>query len=433
MPFDSVTSFPQIGSQAVPSRADETALSKRPGLAVTAVALGALAVSAFLGATINHLAVTSFFLIAQLTVVSIVIWQACDPFAEAAQWLGHRLQIPGSVRGATLDAIASSLPELFAGVFFVVVAFTTLGGDRQALATTMGNGYAAALATCAGSAVYNMILIPAFCALVISSTRKEQPTIEVSSSVLARDGSWFLGCEVLLVWFLFQPALHWWMAVALIGLYTGYVLVLHRETTKYRAALAGGDQEVAGEEADDIPGEATLPYGLGAVPLTLASAWLVILVCTAVAAAACYWLVEITHATSYEFGIPAFFVAVILAAAASSVPDTFLSIGAARRGDDDGAVANAFGSNIFDICICLSVPLLLAIALNGGQPIQLTENGEPLAGLLGIRLMLITLTVITLAVMWHKRNLTRNNALLLCALYVSFVAYAVAGSLGLAV
>ena len=67
---------------------------------------------------------------------TILIWQACDPFAEAAQFIGMEFRLPGSVRGATLDAIASSMPELFTGIFFVVVL--TLGGDVSPEAASGG-------------------------------------------------------------------------------------------------------------------------------------------------------------------------------------------------------------------------------------------------------------------------------------------------------
>ena len=112
-------------------------------------------------------------------------------------------------------------------------------------------------------------------------------------------------------------------------------------------------------------------------------------------------------------------------------PDTLLSVGAALRGDDSGAVSNAFGSNIFDICVCLAVPLMLGSFLNGWQPVSLLdESGEPMVGLVGLRMLLGVLTVVTLAIMWHNRQLTRTKAIVLCALYGVFIAYAVLGSLG---
>lgn len=440
------------------------------------VALGGVAAMAALGLAwwqVGGAALHVAFLLSQVVVISIVIWQACDPFAEAAQWIGVKFHLPGSVRGATLDAIASSMPELFSGIFFVLVAIFAAGDSAAALRTAGSNGYGPAVATCAGSAIYNMILIPAICALVISFTRKSRPTIDVAPTVILRDGMWFLGCELLLIVFLFQSQMHWWMAVVLLGLYALYIRTLHADARRFRRALhavrdhvggrladlqtahveaalaAGGirssrslvnevqtrlldsavdDEDGDEEEADD---KASILFGLFAAPLGSVSAWLVILFATIVAAASCYWLVEVTNSAADALGAPVFFVAVIVAAAASSVPDTFLSIGAARRGDDDGAVSNAFGSNIFDICVCLSIPLLVGCYLSGWQPISLTDSeGNAMPGLVGIRILLCALTVVTLLIMWHNQQLTRRKAYVLCALYGVFVLYAVAGSLG---
>ena len=430
---------------------------------ITAISLIALVVSGLLSKMLGGSFWTILFLMSQATVISIVIWQACDPFADAAQWIGTTLRLPGSVRGATLDAIASSMPELFTGIFFVVLAITGGEGAREKIAEETGTGYGATVATCAGSAIYNMILIPAICALVISKYRPSRPTIDVEDKVISRDGLWFVGCEVLLLFFLYQPAMHWWMGVALLAAYVAYLFVLYKDAKLYQAKHTFiRSQLTQNESNDDIveagmrrgmklsrdfiqklrdgenpdddeepPESAEVLFGWFEVPLNFRNSWLVIAVSTIVAALACYWLVEVTQATAVALNVPLFFVAVILAAAASSVPDTFLSVGAAMRGDDDGAVSNAFGSNIFDICVCLSIPLLVGSYMSGWQPILLTEGGEPMKGLVLLRILLCSLTIITLLIMWHNRQLTRSKAWVLIGLYGVFVLYAVAGSLGI--
>ncbi|NQT15607.1 MAG: sodium:calcium antiporter [Planctomycetes bacterium] len=398
-------------------------------------------------------------LIAQTVVISIVLWQACDPFAEAAQWMGRAYHLPGSVRGATLDAVASSLPELFSGIFFVLLATEAIG-----------ESYGNAIATCAGSAIYNMILIPAVCAIVISIWRTQRPTIEVEKAVVQRDGVFFLVCEAILLICLFQNVMYWWMGVALIGMYLVYVVKLQHDARTYRASFVPARQifEEMGYETpsrdaarelakrgtkvdrttlarikealirgnkeaepgnEEVHERAAFFFGCCSVRLSHGMAWMVIAVSTAIAAVACYFLVETVHETSAYLQVPTFFVAVILAAAASSLPDMFLSIGASRRGDDSGAVSNAFGSNIFDICICLSVPLLLASWMNGWQPISLLKGGEPMEGLVGLRMLLWVLTLITLFIIWHKRQVTRTKAFILIGLYCIFIAYAILGSL----
>ncbi len=367
------------------------------------------------------------FLLAGGTMIAIVIWQACDPFAEAAQWIGNSLNIPGSVRGATLDAIASSMPELFSGVFFVVVAVAA--ADPNQLSEAGAEGYGATIATCAGSAVYNMILIPATVALVVSFCRPAKPFVEVGDDVLARDGVWFLVCQMLLITFLYEPRMQWWHAFVFLGLYLVYLLQLARDTRVHRSNLADQTDELAEDDKEEVPTHANCLFGLFQVPIGMFSAWVIIAVATVIAAIACYFLVAITRDTADLLGVPTFFVAVILAAAVSSVPDTFLSIGAAMRGDDSGAISNAFGSNIFDICVCLSIPLLVNSYLVGWQPVDLVQDGKPIPGLVGLRVLLWVLTAVTLGILWHRRQLGRGKALILVVLYLIFVGYAVVGSI----
>jgi Ca2+/Na+ antiporter len=370
------------------------------------------------------------FLGAAATAISILIWQACDPFAEAAQWIGTTWRLPGSVRGATLDAIASSMPELFSGIFFVVIALgAATSGDAAAVAAAGAEGYGSTIATCAGSAIYNMILIPAVVALVVSYKRKEKPVVEVEKEVILRDGLWFLGCEMVLLVFLYQNVMYWWMALVLIALYACYTRQLFLHARRHQRAL-----DILGEDGqgdDDLADAAPIFFNAKEVPLNKRNAWLIIIVCTILAAIACYFLVEITREAAVVLNVPIFFVAVILAAAVSSVPDTFLSIGAAMRGDDSGAVSNAFGSNIFDICICLSIPLLVNAGMTGWQPVSMLQDGQPIPGLVGLRILLWVLTGLTLVIIWHKQQLTRNKAILLCFLYLVFVAYAILGSLNI--
>jgi Ca2+/Na+ antiporter len=269
--------------------------------------------------------------------------------------------------------------------------------------------------------------------------------------------------------------MYWWMGVVFLILYAIYIFQLYRDAMFFRRAMsaingyftthgtnhaddvvitalreeghrvspgtmararqrfyAGGNPaDLEDEDGDDETDSAGVFFGYLAVPLNKATVPLVLLLSTLVAATACYFLVEATLATAGELGVPAFFVAVILAAAASSVPDTFLAIGAAQRGDDSGAVSNAFGSNIFDICICLSIPLFVNSYLTGWQPVSLLQDGKPMVGLTGLRILLVVLTFITLVIMWHNRQLTRRKALVLCGLYLVFIGYAVLGSLGI--
>jgi len=350
-------------------------------------------------------------------VISVAMWMACDPFADAAQWIGKRLRIPGSVRGATLDAIASSMPELSVGVLFVY-EFDDFG---------------ASVATCAGSAIYNMILIPALCALAISFKRKERPFISIGRDVLFRDGMWFLLSETVLIALLFFGRFEWWAVLLLLGLYVGYLVHLYRDAYSHRRKVRAEQAEQLAngtiDEDDDDLGEARVRVLGGAlsIPLNGVVALMTIVIATGIVVYASHYLVESCQALSKTLDVPSFFIAVIVVAAASSMPDTMLSLAAALRGDDAGAVSNAFGSNTFDVNICLSLPILIYVLRNNGAGIVLEQS----SGILALGGLLWILSALTLYVIGQKYRVGRPRALVLMVLYLIFIGYAVLGSLGM--
>ena len=366
------------------------------------------------------------FILAAAVSISVLISEACDPFADAAQWVGVRFKVPPSVRGATLDAVASSMPELFTGLFFVVVALTG-SKDQTARILESAEGYGSTIATCAGSSVYNLILIPAACAIAVVFRRPWRPYVQIDRAVVNRDGLWVVLVQAGLLIFLFQPKLHWWMALLAILAYGAYVSHLYLATRSFRRQLEQGQVE-----SRNVASSAGVFFGWFDVPLNGMSASLILLACTAVAATACYFLVELTNSSAENLGVSPFFVAVILTAAVSSIPDTFMSVGSSLRGDDSGAVSNVFGSNIFDICIGMSIPLLVSCYLNDWQPVQLVGPDEQtLQGVTGLRILLFIMSVVAMSCMWKLQRISGRMALLFCFLYAVFVGYAVAGGLGL--
>lgn len=367
------------------------------------------------------------FILAACAAISILIAEACDPFADAAQWIGIRLQLPPSVRGATLDAVASSMPELFTGLFFVTIAlFGTQNDQGQMLASA--EGYGSTVATCAGSSIYNLILIPALCAIVVSFSRRDRPYIEVSREVIHRDGMWVIFTQAGLLIFLFQEKLEWWMGVAALLAYFVYVLHLYLATRQFRKKLTEREIEMGNADFQT----ASVCFGYFKIRLNGFTSTVVIILATAIAAIACYLLVDLTNQSAHKLGVSPFFVAVILTAAVSSIPDTFMSLGSARRGDDAGAMSNVFGSNVFDVCIGMSIPLIVSCYLHQWEPIELVmSNGETMTGVVGLRIFLFILTAVAMACMWHLKQINRRTGILFCALYASFVIYAILGALEL--
>ena len=75
------------------------------------------------------------------------------------------------VKGATINAISSSLPELLTTIFFLVFL-----KDAK--------GFSGGIGTVAGSAVFNAMIIPAFSVLIVYYY-KISKSIKVSKNVLS--------------------------------------------------------------------------------------------------------------------------------------------------------------------------------------------------------------------------------------------------------
>ena len=343
-------------------------------------------------ATINS---TGLLLALGLVLVSMYIIKfACDSFEDASDYLGTEVykMAPG-VRGATLEAIASSLPELFTTLFLLFI-FHDQGG------------FAAGVATCAGSAVFNAVVIPAVCILAVTIKGVNGNRVEsllLKRSTIVRDGLFFILAEICLIIFLGTGALSWWMGLFLMGLYAIYFAVLMRGF--------GQDNDEDDQDEDPVDESDEGSSFIGALltfdfnrllfadkDFSTASAWTVLSFSTLTIAGACYLLSESVMLSADALGIAPYFTAVILGAAATSVPDTILSYKDAMKGDYDDAVANAVGSNIFDICVALGLPLALysgAQAVNGGAGVisMVTTDAASNGGVQTLRIVLIIVSI----------------------------------------
>ncbi len=109
-----------------------------------------------------------------------------------------------------------------------------------------------------------------------------------------------------------------------------------------------------------------------------------------------------------------------LSAAATSVPDTIISIKDARKGNYDDAVSNALGSNIFDIAFALGFPVLL---YNLIYRESMVLNQDLLVFTKEVWVFLLLATVVALAIMLMGKRFTRLKAYILLGIYLLFLLF----------
>ena len=392
-----------------------------------------------------------------IVVTCLVIWRACNGFEVASRYLGRNLS--DGVRGGTINAISSSVPELMT----TLIALFVLADE---------DGFAVGLGTTAGSALFNGMIIPAACIFAVVGTviaGRRVTSVDVSSKVVLRDGLMLLGVELVMIVLINGQQLHWWQGLLLIllyGVYFAYMWatmgassngVVDPHALVPQPLIAPPERRggiwffwVSGGPLLDLEHwmirdrhrQQIREESWNAWPLLLVSVGFIALACWLLVVA-CEWLgtgpgnlqhpyYELFGYRLQGLGMPPIFVAVIFASMATSVPDTVMSVRDARAGDYDDAVANALGSNIFDICFALGLPLLLYTLLQG--PIDMPRETVLQSG--EMRILLFLLTAASFAVFYAGPRriaadgsllvqMNRGAAVALLLAYGMFVAYIV--------
>ncbi len=293
-----------------------------------------------------------------------------------SNWLGDSLdrlsragRINPLVRGLVLDAIASSFPE------FATVIVGLMHGTFEV-----------GLGTIAGSAMFNIAVIPAICGIAVGDLRADR-------AVILRDGVIYLAIVVAFVLVTtfgvtespeqsHISVLSGWVGIIAYIFYVGMMFL-----------LVGRDNNVENSIKLRKP---EWVWHFTRVGLTMVGIGV-----------ASHFMVGSGLELARHFGISEVALGVTILAAATSLPDTFLSLRAARRGDAEGAIANAFGSNAFDILICLGVPIVYL----GGITVEWSQS----------RPIVLSLLAATVAVVW----LMRDGKLSRCESYSLLTAFVV--------
>lgn len=374
-----------------------------------------------------------------IAIACVVIWRAGDGFMTASEYIGRNLS--EGVRGASINAVASSMPEVFTSLFFLFVLADA-------------SGFSGGIGTTAGSAIFNSMVIPAVSILAVIGIGLTN-RIEVSKSVLLRDGIALIITEAIFLVLISGSKLDWWHGLILMCVYVVYISYMFISMNKSQKkamfeAEQNGEVAVEEEEEEEEDDEEQGSFFKGLITFDLerifiggnkidnTRAWALLIFATVSIAMVCYLLViacewmgadvyEVPYLGEYHgLNIPLMFVALVLASAASSFPDTIISIKDAQRGKYDDAISNALGSNIFDVCFALGFPLFLFTILHG--PIQMPEELIDLSA--ELRFLLLLLTIICVLIYTTGRFMGRGKALLLLGIYFLFILYIIGRSAG---
>ncbi|OVE84869.1 sodium:calcium antiporter [Natronolimnobius baerhuensis] len=317
------------------------------------------------------------------TVATGVVWKGSTWLEAAANDLAAGYGVPAVVQGAVIAAVGSSMPELAS----VIIATLRYGEFELGIGAIVG------------SAVFNLLVIPAVSVLVGGR-------MDTNRDLVYKEALFYmLAVAVLLLTFslaviyyplegdLLEGEITRPLALVPLGLYALYLFVQYLDVSDHDGART------------DIP---------------LARTWGWFAVGLVVIIVGVEGLVQAAIGLGDAFGTPAFLWGLTVVAAGSSVPDAFVSIAAARDGRASVSLANVLGSNIFDLLVAIPAGVLVAGSLTIAFP-----HVVPMMA------FLIFATVVFFAIARTDMLLSRTEAWTLLGLYGLFVVWLALESVGL--
>jgi len=133
----------------------------------------------------------------------------------------------------------------------------------------------------------------------------------------------------------------------------------------------------------------------------------------------CIFMVELAERIGCLIGIKSLFMGLTVLAAGTSVPDALGSIASAKRGMGDMAVANAIGSNVFDILIGLGLPWFLRGLIFNEEYMVLVDDL-----IIFIGILFSTIFITLLAFVFTRWKLGPILGKILLAAYIAFIFFA---------
>jgi len=322
-------------------------------------------------------------------------------FIVSLDQISQRFKIPNNVAGASLMAMGSSAPELFIALLALIMAD--------------GSHSDVGIGTIVGSAIFNILVITGASAIARPAN--------ITWRVVVRDIVMYVMSVALLILVFSNGEIVLWEAALFLVLYAVYIVILFN----WEAFEPNGEGDpipVVTEEIDVERERTGLFFRITKQVSRIIgffmgdpekSYWRAFAVSIALIAFLSYFLVEYAVVFAEELHISPVIVALTLLAAGTSVPDLFASVIVAKEGRGDMAVANAVGSNVFDILIGLGLPWMLVLIVQGG----VIEVGTE--GLLTSTFLLVGTVVLLFVFLATGRKLSRWEGVVLILVYVAYV------------
>ena len=309
----------------------------------------------------------------------------CDIFVDSASSIAKKLKISPLVIGLTIVAMGTSCPELAVSVSDSVASLASGGNANVALGNVVGSNICNILLVLGLSALFTPMIVRK------SIIKKELPILLAVSSLLVIFGCFFnLGDKLAIVR---------WEAIIFVVLIIAYLVYV------VLSAKKGNDEEQAqGEEIviKDMPIWKSIILCIVGIAGIIVGGEMVVFGAKGLAT-------EGALAIGLDKDLTEALVGLTIVAVGTSLPELVTSVIAAKKGENELALGNVVGSNIFNILFILGIAGTVNPLTTGNQIVV------DLLVMLGITLLLFVLSL--------NGKLGKKQGVILLSCYVLYLAY----------
>ncbi|MFA0439465.1 calcium/sodium antiporter [Vibrio sp. 10N.286.49.C2] len=301
-----------------------------------------------------------------------LVWSA-DKLVYGSAALARNYGISPLVIGMTILAMGSSAPEM------MVSATAALDGKTD---TAVGNVL--------GSNIANI-------ALILGITAMIKP-LSISSGILRRELPLMIAVTLIAGVLLWDSHLGFYEGIVLFALFGAFILAMIRISKTEKAS--GGDVMLDDQESE-------IPEGVSNIKAIM---WVVIgLIILPIAADR---LVDSAVTIAQYFGMSDLVIGLTIIAIGTSLPELAASLAGVMKGEDDMAVGNIIGSNVFNILAVMGIPGVL-------NPSILSEHamGRDFWVMLGVSLLLVVMAL------GKSKSINRIEGFILFACFLIYQVY----------
>ena len=298
----------------------------------------------------------------------VLLIKGADLFVDGSSSIAKFLRIPTAVIGLTIVAFGTSAPELS------VSCSAALAGQNEI-----------AISNVLGSNIFNLMVVTGACAAISA--------IPVNEGILKREFPFSIfAAALLLIFSLFgfgKLNIGRLEGIVLLAFFVLFVVFQVKDALQSRTENAENPMEK--------------------VLSPLKSILFVIIGCVMIIYGGNF-VVDSASDIAASFGLSETLIGLTVVAFGTSLPELVTSIVASRKGENDLAIGNVVGSNIFNILMILGIST--SIHPVGLQPTAVYDC-----------IILIIFSILVLFFCWSKKRLGRGEGIVMLILYAIYTVY----------